>query len=178
MACSTFFAQGIELGRSFVQPKYWGKRSLDYLWYGIGAYLKKNPDVRYLFGPVSLSNSYPKTAKDLIVWFYQHYYSDQENLANAYTPYRINADVQSQLDQFFVGNDIKADFKKLKEQLDYFGATVPTLYKQYTELCEEGGVRFMDFGVDADFNYCVDGLVMVDLHHIKEKKRERYMGQR
>ena len=32
-----YFAQGIELGRSFVQPKYWGKRSLDYLWYGIGA---------------------------------------------------------------------------------------------------------------------------------------------
>jgi putative hemolysin len=173
-----FFAQGIELGRSFVQPKYWGKRSLDYLWYGIGAYLKKNPDVRYLFGPVSLSNSYPKTAKDLIVWFYQHYYADQENLAQAFTPYRISADVQTQLDQFFDGNDIKADFKKLKEQLDYFGATVPTLYKQYTELCEEGGVRFMDFGVDADFNYCVDGLVMVDLTHIKAKKRERYMGDR
>ncbi len=26
-----FFEQGIELGRSFVQPRYWGKRSLDYL---------------------------------------------------------------------------------------------------------------------------------------------------
>jgi putative hemolysin len=173
-----FFTQGIELGRSFVQPKYWGKRSLDYLWYGIGAYLKKNPDVRYLFGPVSLSNSYPKTAKDLIVWFYQHYYSDQEHLADAFTPYRISHDVNAQLDQFFDGNDIKVDFKRLKEQLDYFGATVPTLYKQYTELCEEGGVRFLDFGVDADFNYCVDGLVMVDLHFIKEKKRERYMGDR
>src|SRR5690606_37014068 len=29
-----FIAQGLELGRSFVQPKYWGKRSLDYLWQG------------------------------------------------------------------------------------------------------------------------------------------------
>ncbi len=26
-----YFEQGLELGRSFVQPKYWGKRSLDYL---------------------------------------------------------------------------------------------------------------------------------------------------
>lgn len=26
-----FFEQGIELGRSFISPKYWGKRSLDYL---------------------------------------------------------------------------------------------------------------------------------------------------
>ena len=26
-----YFSQGLELGRSFVQPQYWGKRSLDYL---------------------------------------------------------------------------------------------------------------------------------------------------
>ncbi len=30
-------AQGVELGRSFVAPRYWGTRSLDYLWSGIGA---------------------------------------------------------------------------------------------------------------------------------------------
>ena len=28
---------GIELGRSFIQPRYWGRRGLDYLWSGIGA---------------------------------------------------------------------------------------------------------------------------------------------
>ena len=32
-------AEGMELGRSFVVPDYWGSRSLDYLWQGIGAYL-------------------------------------------------------------------------------------------------------------------------------------------
>ncbi len=70
----TIFAAGVELGRSFVQPRYWGKRSLDYLWYGIGAYLRRHPEVRYLFGPVSLSQSYPKRARDLLVWFYRHYF--------------------------------------------------------------------------------------------------------
>jgi hypothetical protein len=53
---------------------------------------------------------------------------------------------------------------------------VPTLYKQYSDVCEEGGVRFLDFGVDAAFNYCVDGLVLVDLDYLKERKRERYLG--
>lgn len=48
-------AQGVELGRSFIQPAYWGKRGLDYLWLGIGAYLAKYPQTRYLFGPVSIS---------------------------------------------------------------------------------------------------------------------------
>lgn len=49
---------GIELGRSFIQPRYWGRRGLDYLWSGIGAYLARYPHYRYLFGPVSISGGY------------------------------------------------------------------------------------------------------------------------
>ncbi|WP_286237375.1 GNAT family N-acyltransferase [Neptuniibacter halophilus] len=172
-----YFDQGIELGRSFVQPKYWGKRSLDYLWYGIGAYLRKHPEVRYMFGPVSLSNSYPKVAKDMLIWFYRHYFGDTENLGHSFSPYHLDADAQNNLQRMFSGDNYKADFRILKEQLEFLGVSVPTLYKQYSELCEEGGVRFLDFGVDADFNYCIDGLVLVDIHHVKPKKRKRYMGE-
>ncbi|NVK44480.1 MAG: GNAT family N-acetyltransferase [Oceanospirillaceae bacterium] len=171
-----YFARGIELGRSFVQPRYWGKRSLDYLWYGIGAYLRRHPEVRYLFGPVSLSNSYPKAARDLIVWFYSHYFTDSEFLGRSLSPYSLDQDCRDNLEQLFDGNDYKADFRVLKEQLEFLGATVPTLYKQYSDVCEAGGVRFLDFGVDADFNYCVDGLVLVDLDYLKPRKRERYLG--
>ena len=44
-AMTPYFQQGLELGRSFVQPRYWGRRSLDYLWYGIGALLRSNPQL-------------------------------------------------------------------------------------------------------------------------------------
>jgi hypothetical protein len=159
-----------------VQPRYWGRRSLDYLWYGIGAYLRRHPDIRYLFGPVSLSNSYPKAARDLIVWFYSHYFPDTENLARSLSPFNMDQDSRERLARLFSGQDCSADFRVLKEQLDFMGVSVPTLYKQYSDVCEDGGVRFLDFGVDADFNYCVDGLVMVDLNYLKERKRERYLG--
>ena len=172
-----YFEQGIELGRSFVQPKYWGKRSLDYLWYGIGAYLKKHPEVRYMFGPVSLSNNYPAAAKDMLIWFYRHYFNDKENLSRSLAPYHLDNDANTHMESLFCGDDYKADFRTLKEQLEFLGCSVPTLYKQYSELCEEGGVRFLDFGVDADFNFCIDGLVLVDINYVKEKKRKRYIGQ-
>ncbi len=68
-------ASGIELGRSFIQPKYWGKRGLDYLWLGIGAYLARYPEYRYLFGPVSLSGSLPPTARDLLIAFYRLHFA-------------------------------------------------------------------------------------------------------
>ncbi|RQM63544.1 GNAT family N-acetyltransferase, partial [Aeromonas hydrophila] len=46
----------------------------------------------------------------------------------------------------------------------------------YSELCEPGGVQFMDFGIDPDFNHCIDGLVWVDVSRLKPHKRARYIG--
>lgn len=174
---SLYFEQGIELGRSFIQPRYWGKRSLDYLWFGIGAYLRQHPEIRYMFGPVSLSNTYPKRAKDLLVWFYRHYFSDAEQLARSFSPYTLDAESEQNIAALFCGADYRENFRILKEQLAFLGVSVPTLYKQYSEVCEPGGVRFLDFGVDASFNYCVDGLVLVDMNFLKEKKRKRYLTE-
>lgn len=170
------FEQGIELGRSFVSPKYWGKRSLDYLWYGIGAYLKRYPDIRYLFGPVSLSNSYPERAKALLVSFYQHYFNDDQQLATARMPYRLTDDQKYQVRLTVTGQDYEADFKALRMQLTHMNVAVPTLYKQYSDLCEQGGVKFIDFNIDADFANCIDGLVIVDLSLLKASKRKRYLA--
>lgn len=170
-----YFEQGIELGRSFVQPKYWGKRSLDYLWYGIGAYLIKHPEVRYMFGPVSLSGHFPPLAKDMIVHFYRTYFADPEHLATSFTRYTIQPEHKDLLKSYFSGESYEEDFRSLKEQLGNIGAAVPTLFKQYSELCEDNGVRFLDFGVDASFGYCVDGLVLVDLNKVKDSKRKRYL---
>lgn len=167
-----YLDEGLELGRSFVQPKYWGKRSLDYLWFGIGAFLKKYPRYRYLFGPVSLSNDIPDQGKDLIVQFYQQHFSKQEQLASALVPYKPTSNMQG----VFSGENYKEDFSVLKKRLTALDTHVPTLYKQYTETFVDGGIHFLTFSVDPDFNNCIDGLVLADLSKLKEKKRSRYMG--
>jgi putative hemolysin len=167
--------RGLELGRSFVQPRYWGKRSLDYLWFGIGAYLRKYPDLKYMFGPVSISQSYPDAAKDMLVCFYGHYFGAGETLAEARRPYRFQAAEMYRLAESIFCEDYRRAFADLKQGLIDLGVSVPTLYKQYTELCEEGGVRFLAFNVDADFADCVDGLIVVDVDRIKASKRDRYM---
>ena len=169
------FAAGLELGRSFIQPEYWGKRSLDYLWQGIGAYLARHQQVKYLFGPVSLSQNLPKKARDLLVCYYGHFYPDPQNLVNAKTPYFCDDDTKS----LYVGrgNDDNSEtaFTALKSRLAVMGIKIPTLYKQYTDLCLPGGTRFCGFNVDKNFGHCVDGLVVVDLDQVKPKKRARYI---
>jgi putative hemolysin len=168
--------QGLELGRSFVQPKYWGKRSLDYLWCGIGAYLKLNPQIRYLFGGVSISNHYPKAARDMLVYFYSLYFAKEDGRAQANNPYQLDYETLNQLSELFHGNDYSEDFVQLKCLLATMGLTVPTLYKQYSELTEAGGVEFLAFGIDPEFANCLDGLVFVDLTKLKAQKRQRYLG--
>ena len=63
----------------------------------------------------------------------------------------------------------------LKANLDALGATVPMLYKQYTDLCEPGGASFLAFGVDPDFSDSIDGLIEVDLQRVQPRKRKRYL---
>jgi putative hemolysin len=167
----------IELGRSFVQPKYWGSRALDYLWQGIGAYLLHNPEVRYMYGPVSISNSYPKAAKDILVYFYSCYFKADSQSLSAKLPYLLSKNTRSEFDELFGEQTYSEAFRTLKSYLKGFEVTVPTLYKQYGELCEEGGVKFFDFGSDPDFNNAVDGYLMVDLNRLKEEKRRRYLNQ-
>ncbi|OIP99193.1 MAG: GNAT family N-acetyltransferase [Zetaproteobacteria bacterium CG2_30_46_52] len=174
---NTTIELGLELGRSFVQPKYWGKRSLDYLWFGIGAFLRKYPEFRYLYGPVSISGTYPPAAKDLLVYFFDLYFGTSQYEAKARTPYRLDKESRELLSTQFSGLDYKKDFRHLKASLKHMGCVVPTLFKQYAELCETGGVRFIDFNIDADFANCIDGLVVVDITKILADKHKRYIQE-
>lgn len=166
--------RGVELGRSFVQPKYWGSRSLDYLWAGIAAYIRSNPRVRYLLGAVSISNAFSQQGKDLLLGYYGKFYLDDEPMVRCKRPYMMGYSAKEQNLRLFNGLDAKEAFVVLREQLGLIGHSVPTLYKQYTELCDEGGTRFHGFNIDPDFQDCIDGLVVVDLNRLKPLKRKRY----
>jgi len=128
-----------------------------------------------MFGPVSISQSYPDAAKDLLVCFYGHHFGASEIMAEARRPYRFQAAEMYRLADAIFCEDYRRAFVDLKQGLSELGVGVPTLYKQYTELCEAGGVRFLAFNVDADFADCVDGLIVVDIDCVKASKRERYM---
>lgn len=171
-----YLDDSIELGRSFVQPKYWGTRALDYLWYGIGAYLRANPQIKYMFGPVSISGTFPSSAKDMMIFYYSHYFTNEEELIEAKLPYQYSSHIQD-LKDIFVLDDKKEDFKRLKSNLLNMGVAVPTLFKQYSDICEEGGVKFLGFNVDTDFSDCVDGFILVDIKKIKQSARKRYIGE-
>jgi len=169
-----YLNNALELGRSFVQPRYWGKRSLDYLWYGIGAYVNRHPETKYLFGPVTLSDAFPTRAKELIVAFFQTQMGSKQDLAIGKRPFIPSPEITTIAEQDF-DEDYNTSYKKLNILLSEEGVKVPTLFKQYAELCEPGGCRFIDFSIDPDFNDCIDSLILVEIDKIKPKKQARYL---
>ena len=129
-----------------------------------------------MFGPVSLSSSLPKSARDMVAYFYTTHFPDVDRLAVATHPYVIDPAAKAHLQKNMPGQELATDQDWLREQLGFLGLKIPTLFKQYADVCTTGGVRFCDFNVDPAFNHCVDGLVMVDLRYLKPKKRARYIG--
>ncbi len=166
--------ESLELGRSFLQRTYWNTNALEHLWQSIGAYLSFHPGVRYLFGTVSLSDSYPAEAKQRIVGYYRKWFSAPKGLVKAKTPFHTSRDEHRRNAEFFKGSDYREDFQLLKQWLRGQGLSVPTLFRQYVDLCEVGGARFLDFSVDESFGGCVDGFIVVDLTKMRREKRERY----
>ena len=167
--------KSVELGRSFVQPKYWGSRALDNLWQGVGAYLAKNPHIIYTYGTVTINADTPKKAVAALVYFYSRYFLCGESFMKATTPYVLSKTQQAEFDTLFHAQNYKENFVILKQYLRDLGTAVPTLFKQYTELYEEGAVRFLDFSVNNELHGVVEGFIIADNSKMKASKRKRYI---
>ncbi|MGH1370470.1 MAG: lysophospholipid acyltransferase family protein [Cellvibrionaceae bacterium] len=172
----TYLEQGLELGRSFVNPDYWGKSSLDYLWQGLGAYLNHHSEVRYLIGPVTISADFSKSLIDHLVFYYQRFYTCPQALARAKKPYFIDPQRRCALEIEYQDLARESGFRHLQEVFQSEGEKVPVLFKQYAALFEEGGFQLLAFSIDPDFGDCIDGLFLADLTRLKPSKRKRYLG--
>ncbi len=176
-AARPYLEQGLEFGRSFVQPRYWGSRSLDYLWYGIGTYIRQNPQYHYLFGAVSISSEYPQQAQAMLTVFYQqHFGGDGLQLVRPLYPYKADPQIEADCKALFPGDDYKTELRVLKDSLRNMGCAIPALFKQYTALAPPGGVYMLAPGLDVGFNNCIDNFVLVDTRKLYPSKYERYIG--
>lgn len=164
----------IELGRSFIQQKYWKTKSLDYLWKGIGTFLFRHPEIKYLFGAVSISDYYSNDAKSLIVYFYKKWFGGPEGQVISKNQFTISKQKEEEISQILTSSNYETDLNDLKRTLKNYGYSIPVLFRQYSELCEPEGVKFLDFGVDENFSNTVDGLIFLNLNLLKKQKRDRY----
>ena len=168
-----YYENSIELGRSFVQPKYWGTRAFDNLWQAITVYLAHNPHIQYSYGVVTINADTPQKAVAALVYFYTHHFACTTQMMTAKTPYILSEKNKKEFDNLFKDLPYKEGFFILKKYLKDLGTTVPTLFKQYIELYEAGAVRYFDFSVNEGLFGVTEGFIIADNYRMKKSVQER-----
>ncbi|MBQ3619554.1 MAG: GNAT family N-acetyltransferase [Bacteroidales bacterium] len=131
----------IELGRSFVQPKFQSRQyfkqaiyALDNLWDGLGAIYMLNRDhIKYFFGKVTMYTSFNQTARDYILSFMKLYFKDPERLVIPKDEI-IPALSQEQISEAFPNGTYRDDFKCLNRIVRDLGENIPPMFNAYMNL--------------------------------------------
>ncbi|MDR0367660.1 MAG: GNAT family N-acetyltransferase, partial [Bacteroidales bacterium] len=109
----------IELGRSFVQPKYQATRlgafALDNIWDGLGAIICLNPHVKYFYGKMTMYKTYNQFARDLILYFLKKHFSSPTHLVQPVNPLPFHHD-ENRLAEILTSDDFNEDFKTLVKE--------------------------------------------------------------
>ena len=160
--------ESIELGRSFICKEYQSKPlSLFLLWKGILYFLLKNPDYRYLIGPVSISNNFSKFSSSLIVDFLikNHFNKRLANMVSPRKKFRIKFDKLDSDILLKKHTSIKS-LDNLISDIEINHNKVPVLLRQYIAI----NSKLIGFNVDPKFSNCLDGFLIVDVREIPEEK--------
>lgn len=154
----------IELGRSFLSVEY-KKEALPLMLLikGLLYTVTDYPKTKYLFGPASISSWIPPFYRGLLVKSLSEYKNkEHNNLVTAKTPFQYQT-LRCDIKHLLKGKTDNIDFlDKYIQRLSDNKFRVPTLIKKYIKLNAE----ILDFNVDKEFNYCVDGMIFLNLDNV------------
>lgn len=170
----------IELGRSFVQPKYQPSResrkgifSLDNLWDGLGALVIMHPEIKYFFGKVTMYDHFNPKARDLILFFMHTFFPDKEKLTYPKNPLPYKTDPTG-FDKIFTGDTLDKNLKILMQNVRELGENVPPLVNSYMSLSP----TMKTFGTawNEDFGGVEETGILVTIADIYEAKKDRHVN--
>jgi hypothetical protein len=170
----------IELGRSFVQPKYQpsaenrkGLFSLDNLWDGLGAIAVDNPDISFFWGKVTMYRHFNQIARDMILFFMHYYFPDKEHLAWPVKSLPILSDMKA-FGNSLKGLPYKEGHKILNSNVRALGENIPPLINSYMNL--SATMKMFGTALNDHFGDVEESGILVTLADIFETKKERHVN--
>ncbi|MEW6260688.1 MAG: GNAT family N-acyltransferase [Thermodesulfobacteriota bacterium] len=165
----------IEFGRSFVRVEYQRKNNcLITIWKGIGEFIRRNPQYRMLYGPVSIRNDYHDFSKKLMIDFLSRYHGDPgwSSRVKPRHPYLEKARMDFRNHATLSYDETIEDVAHWISQIEPDGKGIPTMLKHYLKL----NGKVLCFNIDQDFSNVIDGLILVDLDNIHAHICRRFIG--
>ncbi|MCW3070886.1 MAG: Hemolysin [Bacteroidetes bacterium] len=170
----------IELGRSFVQPKYQpsvdnrkGLFSLDNLWDGLGAIVVDNPDIEHFFGKVTMYTDFNIEARDMILAFMEHFFPDPEKLVSPLEPLHLKTDVSGFISSI-EGLSYKEAHRILGQNVRERGEHIPPLVNAYMNL--SATMKTFGTSMNSHFGEVEETGILVTIADIYDTKKERHLA--
>ena len=174
-----FLPYTIELGRSWVTLEYQSTRAgakalfaLDNLWDGLGALTVVMPNVRYLFGKMTMYPSYDRQARDMILYFLKKHFPDPDQLILPMKPLEIEAD-SDKLAALFSEDEFKADYRILNREVRQRGYDIPPLVNAYMSLSPT--MRMFGTAINYGFGDVEETGILIAVDEILNEKRVRHI---
>ena len=168
----------IELGRSFVQPKYQTTKrmskalyALDNLWDGLGTLVIDYPDKKFFFGKVTMYSNYNQRARNLILYFLQKHFSDNEGLITPFKPLSLHMD-EKEMEMVFTGDTYMDDYKILSQNVRAFGENIPPLINAYMNLSPS--LKTFGTALNPYFGNVEETAIMITINEMYKQKVERH----
>ena len=177
---SEYLPYSIELGRSWVQPNYQpsvnprkGVFALMNIWDGLGSLVINYPEIKYLFGKVTMYTHYDKEARDILLSFMSHFFPNRPDLC---TPKEeLNAPYDSSLFDKLFDKELSYEdgFKLLNKLLKERGEYIPPLINIYMGLSE----TMITFGTaqNPDFGDVEETGILVTIADIHQSVKDRHI---
>lgn len=169
----------LELGRSFVVVDHQSSRSgakslftLDNLWDGLGALAVTLPGCRYYYGKFTMYPSYPKQGRNMILYFLQKYFPDNDRLVWPYTPLETNTDIPA-MEALFTANDFKEDYRVLNTECRKLGYNIPPLVNAY--MCLSPTMKTFGTAINDEFGDVEESGILITIDDIWAEKHQRYI---
>lgn len=176
---SDYLPKTIELGRSFVSLEYQstllgrkGIFALDNLWDGLGALSVIDPNIKYFFGKVTMYGTYDKEARNMILYFLNKHFPDNDHLVTAIHPLETNTD-KEKMKNLFVGRNFNEDYKILNKEVRQRGFNIPPLINAYMSLTTT--MRFFGTAINDEFGNVEESGILIEIDQILEDKRIRHI---
>lgn len=170
----------IELGRSFVRLEYQNTRegakalyALDNLWDGLGCLTVIHPEIKYLFGKVTMYPDYIATCRDMILFFLHKYFPDPDGLVRPKQPLEITSDPEA-LEALFCGGDFRSDYRILNAEVHARGLNIPPLVNAYMGLSPT--MRMFGTAINHEFGEVEESGIFLTISEIFPQKKERHIN--
>ncbi len=169
----------IELGRSFVRTEYQSSRAgakaifaLDNLWDGLGALTVIHPEMRYLFGKVTMYPEYSAKCRNMILYFMHKHFPDPDRLATPIYPLQTDIDVH-EMRHLFHGATFAEDYRILNHAIRENGLNIPPLVNAYMSLSPT--MKMFGTAVNDEFGDVEESGIFLDISEILEEKKKRHI---